>query len=119
MDDGKLPDKVTLKKRLLWWFGIYFGFQLPLILLFPFILNFPWGLAPYFAFVFDSSNEPAFRTMGYLFYLTHFLVSMACPNRKLFRALMVVLIIIVCLNTASCMKSTNPLWYKGIGNIQG
>jgi hypothetical protein len=118
-DGWKLPDTVGLKKRLLWWFGIYFGLQLPLIMLFPFILNFPWGLAPYFAFIFGSSNEPAFRMTGYLFYFVHFLATITLSSRAIFNVLRIVLIIVVILNTVSCMKTTNPLWHKGIPNIQG
>ena len=118
-NEWRLPDEVSFKKRMLWWLGIYFGLQFPLILLFPFILNFPWGLAPYFAFLFGSTNEPAFRMAGYAFYLIHFVITAMAPGRKFFIFLMLVLIIVVSLNTVSCMKTTAPLWYKGIGKIEG
>jgi hypothetical protein len=118
-DGGKLPDTVSLKKRLLWWFGIYLGAQLPLILLFPFILDYPWGLGPYFAFVCGSSNEPAYRMTGFLVYIVHFLANLTFSSRTIFNVLRIILIVIVILNTGSCMKMAGPTWYKGLPNIQG
>lgn len=110
---------MPLKYRLIWWFGIYLGFQLPLIMLWPFFFNYPWGLDPYLAFSVGSDHEPAFRTFGYYVYLSHLALTVALPGKRAFRLLMVVLIILVTLNTVSCMKTTWPMCLKGMPNIQG
>jgi hypothetical protein len=110
---------VSLKKRFLWWFGIYFGAQLPLILWWPCILNYPLGLSPYVSFVLGYSNPFSFRTFGYGFYLMHFLLTTMFPSRKAFLTLMIILIIVSSLNTASCMRTLGPAWDKGLPNIQG
>jgi hypothetical protein len=115
----KPPELVPLKRRLTTWFVIYFGLQLPLILWWPCVLNFPWGLAPYFAFLTGSSNEALCRPLGYLFYIVHFVLSVALPWKKAFTVLMLILIVVVSLNTVSCMRTLGPNLYKGIPKIEG
>jgi hypothetical protein len=112
---------VSLKKRMLWWFGIYLGAQLPLITWWPFMLTYPWGLSPYVSFVlgYTFNYRPIFRDFGYGFYLMHFLLTANFPSKKAFLALMVILIIVVSLNTASCVSSLGPAWDKGLPKIGG
>ena len=110
---SKLTETVSIKKRLLVWLGIYFGFQLPLVLLYPSILNFPSGLAPIFAFVAGAADESPFKGLAYLVYLVHLSLTLFLPGRRAFRILMVTLVIIVSLNTASCMRMTWPACFKG------
>ena len=122
MDASSAPvsdARVPLKYRLIGWFGIYLGFQLPLILLWPFFFDYPWGLDPFLAFNIHTAQEPRLRTIGYGIYLIHFVFTLALPNRKAFRILMIVLIILVSLNTASCMHMTWPECFKGLPKIEG
>jgi hypothetical protein len=111
-------DTVSVRKRLLCWFGIYLGFQLPLIMMFPFFFNYPWGLDPYLAFT-SGPDKPPFRVFGYFVYLIHLALTMALPDKRAFRVLMIVLIIIVSLNTASCVHMLGAQAFKPFPEIRG
>jgi hypothetical protein len=115
----RLPETVSWKKRITWWLVIYLAAQLPLVLLWPFFFNYPWGLDPFLALNIHTGQEPRFRTAGYFVYLLHFALTMMLPSRKAFRILMWVLIILVSLNTVSCMRMTWPEWLHGMPKIEG
>ena len=112
----KLSYVPSLGKRLLLWFGVYFGFQLPLIGLLPFFWLFPMGLATRFfppLSIQDSPSQAA-QLAAYGFYVVHLTLSLAIKSRWVFLILMIILLVVVSLNLSTCMKETN-----GIGQIKG
>jgi hypothetical protein len=114
MDEKEVPQSLyvpSFGKRLLWWFGIYFTLQLPLIRYFPFFWLFPNGLVKYFFHVDPTVvGEPALLGfpvlffIGWGFYLTHLILSLFIPSKRAFIILMAILIVLVSLNVTSCRK---------------
>ncbi|MCE0499222.1 MAG: hypothetical protein LV481_14880 [Methylacidiphilales bacterium] len=96
------------EKRLLWWFGIYFFLQVPLIRFFPFFWLFPNGLVKFF-FHIDPTvvGKPVLLLLAYSFYLAHLTLSLIIPSKRVFIILMVILIVLVSLNVTSCMNMVN------------
>ena len=106
----------SLGKRLLIWFGIYFGLQLPLIGLLPFFWLFPVGLAYRFfppLYLRDGPSQLAQLT-AYGFYAVHLALSLVVKNRWAFWILVLSLLVVVSLNLSTCMEET-----RGIGQIKG
>jgi predicted small secreted protein len=117
------PYEPSVGTRLLWWFGIYFAAQLPLIFFIPFFWAFPLGLATYILFMFPSiESHPRSHpfaielvyTLAYTFYLWHLILSLAVRSKRTFVVLMIILIIVVCLNLSSCSDGM-----AGLGQIKG
>ena len=102
--------------RLLLWFAIYLGLQLPLFGLFPFFYLFPMGLAKRFFPPIDPQGAVSqmAQLCAYGFYLVHLTLSLAIANKWVFWVLMIILLVVVSLNLSTCMKETN-----GIGQIKG
>jgi len=115
----KSPYSPTLGVRLLCWFGIYFGAQLPLVFFAFAFWMFPLGLA---TFIFPllgglgslQLEKEIAATLAYTFYLWHLILSLTIRSKRIFVVLMVVLIIVVCLNLLSCEDGM-----KGLGQIKG
>lgn len=117
MKKEREPDSPSIRARLLWWFGMYLAFQLPLVAYAGFFLWFPTGLigpfvelyAPYRGDnnYFPWMNHPLVVPLGYLFYLAHFLATLFWPGPKSFRILMVILAIALALNLTGCLMCVN------------
>jgi len=106
--------------RLLCWFGIYFGAQLPLIFFAFAFWMFPMGLAAYLFSIFPRITVPnqfinvTACTLAYAFYLIHLTLSLTVRNKRTFIVLMIILIIAVCLTLFGCEDSM-----AGLGQIKG
>jgi hypothetical protein len=95
--------------RLFWWFGIYFGGQLPLIKDAEVFPLFPLGLLNWIPRSPDNPIHPPnfapFIVAAYGFYLTHFILSVWFSRATAFRILMLGLLVVVVLNTIACRAS--------------
>ena len=104
-----MSDKKQLKPyapsvgvRLLWWFGIYFGAQLPFYIRAPGLIiwigKFPEGaLAPFVPSDFVSDPGGILGTLGYAVYLGHFILNLVVRTKRVFFLLMIILILLLCL----------------------
>ena len=95
----------SLRVRLIWWFGVYFAAQLPLIMFLPFEPMFPLGLLALWLPGKDFNGglfEPILVS-SYGFYIVHLILSLSLPSKMAFRILTIILIIAVVLNLAGCM----------------
>jgi len=109
-----LEDNPNVGVRMLIWFGIYFGAQLPLIAYYPFITMFPAGLISAYISPFLPAPEndyfPVLRCgpaviLGYVFYLVHFFLTLVASRPHVFRILIRILIVAVILNFTGCAMS--------------
>jgi hypothetical protein len=98
-------DKLPFTFRLSLWFIIYLVPQLFLIHLAPFFLLFPTGLIKFFDPGMPATSGPPIGWVAYVFYVSHLLVSLTVENKRLFMAMMVILLIAVGLNVKGCMES--------------
>ncbi len=95
--------------RVLCWVGIYLCGALPtsLLLMNPAgLIIFPWGLAALLNSLlprsWNSGPEGPGFAWAYGFYVCHFILSLIVPTRRAFRIMMIVLLIVVALNLATC-----------------
>jgi uncharacterized BrkB/YihY/UPF0761 family membrane protein len=111
-----LENKPNVGVRMLLWFGIYFGAQLPLIAYYPFITLFPAGLISAYISPFLPAPEndyfPVLRCgpaviLGYVFYLVHFLLTLVMSRPHAFRILIRILIVAVIVNFTGCAMSVD------------
>lgn len=96
--------------RLLWWIGIYLGFQIPLIRYIGFITLFPQGLGAFYPVnpIDPDAGPPlVIRDSFYAFYLAHLILTLVLRSRRAFRILMIILIVVAATNMVGCMKIVN------------
>ena len=104
----------SLGNRILWWFGIYFAAQLPLIKYIAGFYLFPFGLAVYYRFLISSGDgqNQGWMLFPYALYVIHLVLSLCWPNPKAFRILMIILVVIVVLNLVGC-----EMMFRNLSNI--
>jgi hypothetical protein len=105
---GKAAPRVGL--RLLWWIGIYLGFQIPLIRYIHWITLFPQGLGafyPYNPATPDAWPPRLFNYACYCFYLAHLILTLVLRSHRAFRILMIILMAVAATNMVGCMKIVN------------
>ena len=99
--------------RLLWWFGIYFAAQLPLVTMAPAFWMFPVGLSFYLAplvpTAYADSSKELIPDLGYIFYALHLALSLIFPSRRVFLILMLILTVAVVANLAGCASEMHGL----------
>jgi hypothetical protein len=97
-----------IRIRLLWWFGIYFGGQLPLVKALFFFPLFPLGLLEWIPRPRDNPIHPPnfapFIVAAYGFYLAHFILSVWFSRATAFRILMISLLVVIVFNTIGCWQ---------------
>jgi len=104
----KPPYEPKLLVRVLFWFGIYFAAQLPLIAYHADFVWFPLGLVGPFVILADKLTRseihlPAWTLNAtYAFYAVHLAASLIVRRRKTFYILVWILIFIVLFNLAGC-----------------
>ena len=96
--------------RLLVWAGIYLVGALPVALLLgtPMgLVIFPWGLVLALSAVMPKWWTDNLDSMGigfaYGFYIVHLILSLVIPSARVFRILMIILIVAVVVNLATCV----------------
>ena len=106
-EDEKYEPSIWI--RLAWWFGIYLGPQLPFALYSPAVLlAFPVGLftlfwsIPWIKFLFDHQSDAWVIGISYGFYLVHLMLSLSIRRKKIFRLLIIILIVAVAFNLGGC-----------------
>jgi hypothetical protein len=125
MAENEIPQSLyvpSLGKRLLLWFGIYFGAQVPLHIYISSFYLFPVGLFEMFDHlsllqvlsVGEGLAAFIFLIVPYLFYFGHLILSLSIRSKRGFFVLMAILIIAVCLNLYGCNEIMTRL-----GQIKG
>ena len=97
--------------RILLWAGIYLGGAAPTVLLsgkLGALVVFPWGLAFALTSVMlkswtDGWGDTAVG-FAYGFYLVHLVLSLIIPSARVFRILMIILIVVVVINLGGCVE---------------
>ena len=96
--------------RLLWWIGIYLGFQIPLIRYIGWINLFPQGLGAFYPSnpaTPDAFPPKLFNYACYFFYLAHLILTLVLRSGRAFRVLMIILMVVAATNMVGCMKIVN------------
>ncbi len=127
----KQPDEPSVGIRLVWWFGVYFGAQVPLLLyinhfwnfkvigIIAMIRAFPFGLGHMISTHLTYDLPAKYQGvcsqfcngyLPYLIYLAHLGVSLAVRSKRVFYLLMLALAVILALNLSSCVSDIPTSW---------
>jgi hypothetical protein len=105
---AKVPYEPSLPLRLLLWFGLYFGAQLPLI---PYRQDWAWfplGLLGPFVYLLNKITGAEIALpmwtlrVLYIGYALHLIASLVVRRRKTFQLLIWILLVLVIFNLGGC-----------------